>query len=657
MKTIDQLIKDCPGLQFIPVYSNKIPVPKNWQNTKKEYAFLSDNYIGLVCGEISGGVEVIDIDLKYDISGDLFERYTAAVKEADPNILKKLVVQKTGSGGYHFIYRCSEIEGSQKLANRPTTKEEREKYPDQEVKVLIETKGEKGYIVVAPSPGYCLKQGSLETINVITPEERRILLDTAREFNEYIKEFKPTKAQTKNIPSHAGLTPYADFDQRGDVIGLLQKHNWKIVNQRGSKTFFLRPGDSKAKHSGNFDSERNQFSVFTTSSQFVPEKGYSPSAVHAFLECNGDFSESCKKLYSEGYGDRMEKNKQPVELNNVTSAPIPKDYSKDIFFLDDLLDVMVDQFTNGFPEGETTCFASIDPHFTWLRQDINVFAGWNQMGKSELVLQLMLARSVNFKNKWAVYCPENMPETYFYNCLIEAYVGKSISEEYSNHMSIDEYINAAKFIKEHFILIFPEINNTLEYVLEVFQYLIDNYKLDGVLIDPWNQLSHNIGTREDLYLSEKLSLVKRFAQKNDIYFNITTHVKTLPKEGDGTYRIPDQNDLAGGVMWGHKSDNVIIVHRPNYSKNKASTEVDFISHKIKKQKQVGIPGTAMLSFNRLTRRYHELNGNTPLQTLEVPVKKEKGYMDAFKFKVEAIYPDGRVEDVTKNNQDEDTVPF
>ena len=59
-------------------------------------------------------------------------------------------------------------------------------------KTLIETRGEGGYVVAPGSPLAChpLKQpyqlirGDLTQIPTITPDERQILLNTARSFNE-----------------------------------------------------------------------------------------------------------------------------------------------------------------------------------------------------------------------------------------------------------------------------------------------------------------------------------------------------------------------------------------------------------------------------------------------------------------------------------------
>jgi len=106
------------GLQLMPVMANKRAFIDDWQTTTAEYDFKNCQAVGLVCGKVSGNVEVLDIDLKYDLTGTLNQRFKKLIGQLDKDLLSKMVVQKTVSGGYHFIYRCSFIEGNQRLAAR-----------------------------------------------------------------------------------------------------------------------------------------------------------------------------------------------------------------------------------------------------------------------------------------------------------------------------------------------------------------------------------------------------------------------------------------------------------------------------------------------------------------------------------------------------------
>ena len=282
-----EALNQIDGLQFIPVDEAKRPIPKAWQTTIKKYDLTNVVGVGLVCGEPSGSVEALDFDLKYDLTNTLFDRYKREISALDKNLLKKVVVQKTRSGGFHFIYRCSKLGGNTKLARRPTTDEEKQETYERTYKaeilkegvdegvardrakkakdgdknrVLIESRGLGGQVVVSPSAGYEFIFGDLCSISDITEQERDMLFSVARSFNEYFEEVSVPRAQMPKQKTD-GLSPFDDYNQRGDVVGLLESHGWKIVGNKGNKTIFLRPGQTTSHSSGNFDHNKNWFSV------------------------------------------------------------------------------------------------------------------------------------------------------------------------------------------------------------------------------------------------------------------------------------------------------------------------------------------------------------------------------------------------------------
>lgn len=256
--------------------------------------------IATICGAVSGNMEVIDIDSKYDITGTLYEDYMQGIVDADIELAQKLVVIKTIGGGYHIPYRCSFIDGNKKLSQRFTTDTERKDNPHEKVKVLIETRGEAGYVIAAPTEGYTFLRSNIRDLPTITPAERTLLFDVARSFNTVIEEVHNYgHVDNKSF----NKSPFQDYNERGDVVGLLQKHGWTFVCERGGKVTMLRPGDTKSKSSGDYNKTLGLFSVFTTSTNFEANKGYKPAAVYALLECNNDWKAAGKKLLAEGYGE------------------------------------------------------------------------------------------------------------------------------------------------------------------------------------------------------------------------------------------------------------------------------------------------------------------------------------------------------------------
>lgn len=264
--------------------------------------------LAVVTGKVSGNLEVIDIDSKYDLEGGLLERLCSVTKIKNVGLIDRLVMAQSRSGGYHFYYRCQDAGPNQTLARRPTTEEEKAVHPKEKVKVLIETRGQGGYIIVPPTPGYRFLQHDFRKIPEISESERNIILTSSQSFNQYQeKQAAQIERRPPKIRQAGVLSPLDDYNLRGDVIDLLQKHGWIVVGQTPERTFFRRPGDTDKRTSGSFNHDLNYFSVFSTSTEFTYKAGYRPYAVYAMLECNGDYREAVKRLAKEGFGQSNSK--------------------------------------------------------------------------------------------------------------------------------------------------------------------------------------------------------------------------------------------------------------------------------------------------------------------------------------------------------------
>ena len=254
--------------------------------------------IAIIAGAVSGNLEIIDVDCKYEVGMDLWHEYSSKIHAADKALYDKLLIVQTKSKGYHIYYRCETIEGNKKLAERPATDDEIHKNPNVKQCVLIETRGEAGYVIAPPSAGYNPIQ--LNPIPIISVDERDTLLSLARSFTQIIEQNKQPVISHNNDT----LTTWDDYNQRGDVIALLEKHGWKQVSHIDNKILFLRPGATSAASSAVYFTDKRIFFVHTTSSQFA-NKGYNAFGVYTILECNGDYKKAAKKL-SDVYGKKNE---------------------------------------------------------------------------------------------------------------------------------------------------------------------------------------------------------------------------------------------------------------------------------------------------------------------------------------------------------------
>jgi hypothetical protein len=222
--------------------------------------------------------------LDFDRGGDRFEAW----KEQIPlELLARLVIETSQSGGQHVIYRCAEpINGNMKLAMG---------FRDGAMVTLIETRGEGGLFLCAPTLGYSLEQGSLTEIPVLTPQEREILLETAWSLNEYLPT-ADVPADSQFVPENR---PGDDFNNRGDIRALLIKHGWTLV-KKAENELWRRPGKANGWSASLKD---KSFYVFSgNAAPLEPNRAYSPFAVFAWLEYGGDFEMAARVLRQQGYG-------------------------------------------------------------------------------------------------------------------------------------------------------------------------------------------------------------------------------------------------------------------------------------------------------------------------------------------------------------------
>ena len=579
------------GLQFIPVNAQKQPLVKDWQHSTQKHDLSKAVSVGLVCGGPSGNVEVIDIDEKYSLDGRLFDKYKRAINDIDGNLLRKLVVQKTKNNGYHFIYRCKKIAGNTKLANRKTTESERndtfqktyeaevikgkddvtarktaeKASQNDKVRVLIETRGLGGQIVCFPSPGYCLTYGDFYSISEISEDERDLLMGIARQFNESIEEYVAPKTSQRKVK---GLSPFEDYNNRGDVVSLLQSHGWGVVGRQGSRTIFLRPGQTTSQTSGNYDESTKWFSVFTTSTEFDPETAYLPYAVFAFLECNRDFVQASSKLYELGYGERFEPKKEQPSTRVITSRVNVED--EDFSFLakpEDYADYLKSVRDGTLQMGLSTGSPSLDKHFLFKEGNLVMTNGIDNTGKSVFTWYLCLLAAMYHGWKGIIFSSENTLGA-FMRKMIQFYWGKPLTGQFA--MNETEFQIAKKFVEDHFTLIKAQedlynYKDIINMVKKTQKFKKHNYGM----IDPYNSLKIDLSGFSKLntheYHYEALSEIKAYGQQNNFGWFVNHHAVTqaarTKEAGTKFQQAPNKADTEGGQKVANKADDFLTIHR------------------------------------------------------------------------------------------------
>lgn len=291
-------------------------------------------------------------------------------------------------------------------------------------------------------------------------------------------------------------------------------------------------------------------------------------------------------------------------INNAQSIPVDG-----VYYLEDIFESMLDNFRRGIVLAPSTKFTEMDEYFRWKKGDITLCTGYGNHGKSFFMLQMMLIKSIHDDWKWAIFSPENYPANDFYDDIIEMYVGKWLKD-----MSEEEYIEACSFIDLHFFYVYPDNEHDISSIHEKFRHLILKKGVDGVMIDPFNQLDsmQKAYQREDQYLSEILKDVKRFALLNNVVYVVIAHPKNPNHQAGQPLPVVDMYDIAGGAMWGNKSDQILSYYRPNFHVNKNSPEVTIYVQKLKRKRTGGQLGQFDLTLIWSKKRYSDpMTGEIP----------------------------------------------
>ncbi|MGP1308866.1 MAG: phage/plasmid primase, P4 family [Phycisphaerales bacterium] len=106
----------------------------------------------------------------------------------------------------------------------------------------------------------------------------------------------PTPDRSKS----ASLRPGDDFNLRGDIGPLLERHGWRRFVSNGTNEHWTRPGKewgTSATLNGT------HFYVFSSNAEpFDAGRAYTRFAVRAYLEHSTDFSAAARELSREGFG-------------------------------------------------------------------------------------------------------------------------------------------------------------------------------------------------------------------------------------------------------------------------------------------------------------------------------------------------------------------
>lgn len=282
--------------------------------------------IGLVCGRVSGGLEMLEVEGRFADRlpevvdalnqaglGELWERVDAGYRERTP------------SGGFHWLYRLADgdVPGNLKLAQRPAPEGGRE--------VLIETRGEGGFVVVAPTGpeahryehdrGWVLVRGGFATIAKITPAERVELHRVLATFDEMPEAVPAPRVLDRARPAGSleDERPGDRFNRSTTWPELLEPEGWQAVFTRGEVTYWRRPGKAEGVSATTNALGTDTLKVFSTSTVFDTEGTHDRFGAYARLRHSGDLQAAARSIRPASM--KVDPTTGEVEADTPTERP------------------------------------------------------------------------------------------------------------------------------------------------------------------------------------------------------------------------------------------------------------------------------------------------------------------------------------------------
>ncbi|WP_188188003.1 bifunctional DNA primase/polymerase [Nonomuraea sp. SYSU D8015] len=360
------------GLCIIPAAANgtKQPWPDGprWKTYETQQPtseqierwFANGRYdgFGIVCGRISGNLEMLEFEGRAVTEGLVAEAAEIAEASGLGDLWRTVFNgyrETTPSGGIHLLYRVAgPVAGNVKLAERPSTPDEFTAYKQREQakidaikdpaararrqrgldnitrceqvpQTLIETRGEGGFVIIAPSAGrthpsgrgWTLEAGGYMSIPLISPEDRDALHHLTGALNqmppeeeEISQQVAPRRPATDRVNGSDGLRPGDDYNQRATWDDtLIDRLGWTKVYWRGGTTYWRRAGKDRGVSATTGRTGADNLYVFSTSTIFEPRKPYSKFAAYTLVTegatSQASFSAAAKSLRAEGYGSPL----------------------------------------------------------------------------------------------------------------------------------------------------------------------------------------------------------------------------------------------------------------------------------------------------------------------------------------------------------------
>lgn len=250
--------------------------------------------------------------------------------------------------------------------------------------------------------------------------------------------------------------------------------------------------------------------------------------------------------------------------------------------------------------------SDLDQAFKVMPGQFVVVTGIPNHGKSRWLDQVAVSMAQVHGWRWGIFSPETGSEQHIAD-LCEIKAGMPFHEGPTLRMDEEDLHTALGWVRERFSLIDAgEHTPSIDWVLERARAAVLRYGINGLIIDPYNELEAGRPDKmtETEFVSQLISKCKRFAKMHEVTVFMVAHPTKIHNPAGGKEPMPGLYDIAGSAHWRNKADGGIVVYR-DYEER--CTYV--VSRKIRRQPVCGTPGQVRFWFMGAQRRFEPQKGS------------------------------------------------
>jgi twinkle protein len=273
-----------------------------------------------------------------------------------------------------------------------------------------------------------------------------------------------------------------------------------------------------------------------------------------------------------------------------------------VYRIADFAQATEDLWEHGQPGGAKTGWKNVDELYTVRPGEWTLVTGIPGHGKSSWVDALIVNLADKLGWSIAVFSPENQPIQGHVAKLCEIKTNRPFRDGPTLRMDKEQVRETLVWLNGHFVFLLPpEEELTVDHILDKARVAVRRHGIQGLVLDPWNELDHSrpAGLTETEYISASLTKIRRFARSHGVHVWLVAHPQKLQRDKAGKRPVPAPYDVSGSAHWYNKADNCVTVYRDVQD---GSKDVEIHVQKIR-FREVGKPGLAILKFDRVTGRY------------------------------------------------------